>query len=130
MKTFENEMLIIPNGKLAESIIDNYAKPDLYARSTISFGVEYGSDVEKTRKVVIDTLKKIPKVIKNNEDYPIQVLFIKMGDFALEMEARFWVEHYIDKFLTKVEATEKIYNNLKKSNIGIPFPTRTVYLKK
>jgi len=130
IRTFENEMLIIPNGKLAESIIDNYAQPDLYARATVAFGVEYGSNVEKVRKIVMETLRKMPKVIKDDKGYPVEVLFMRMGDFALEMEARLWVKSYTEKFHTKIEATEKIYNALMKSKINIPFPTRTVYLKK
>src|SRR3989344_4682058 len=128
IRTFENEMLIIPNGKLAESIIDNYAQPDLYARATVAFGVEYGSNVEKVRKIVMETLRKMPKVIKDDKGYPVEVLFMRMGDFALEMEARLWVKSYTEKFHTKIEATEKIYNALMKSKINIPFPTRTVYL--
>ncbi|MBL7148175.1 MAG: mechanosensitive ion channel family protein [Nanoarchaeota archaeon] len=130
MKTFDNEMLVIPNGKLADSIIQNYAQPDLYARAVISFGVEYGSNIDKVRKVVVETLKKMPKVIKNDMEHPIEVLFINMGDFALQFEAKFWVKSYKERYLSKMEATEKIYNALRKSKVGIPFPTRTVYLKK
>ena len=130
MKTFDNELLIIPNGKLADSIIQNYAQPDLYARGIIPFGVEYGLDVDKVRKTVIDTLKKFPQIIQCEEDHPIQVLFMKMGDFALQFEARFWVKSYSERFQTKVDATEAIYKGLTKAKIGIPFPTRTIYMKK
>ena len=130
MKTFDNEMLVIPNGKLAESVIQNYAQPDLNARGRISFGVEYGSNVDKVRKVVTDTLKKIPAVLKRDRNHPIQVLFLNMGDSALEFEARFWVKSYDERFRTKVKATEEIYKDLTKAKIGIPFPTRTVYMKK
>jgi len=130
MKTFDNEMLVIPNGKLADSIIQNYAQPDMYARGIIPFGVEYGSDVDKVRKVVIDTLKKFKVIIKNDGEHPIQVLFMDMGDFALKFEARFWVGSYRDRFQTKVDATEAIYKALTKAKIGIPFPTSMVYLKK
>lgn len=130
IKTYDNEMLIIPNGKLSESIIQNFAEPDLSVRGVIPFGVEYGSDVNKVRKVVIDTLMKIEKIIKNDVNHPVEVLFINMGDFSLNFEARFWVASYTERFYTKVQATEEIYKNLTKSKIGIPFPTRTVYLKK
>jgi MscS family membrane protein len=130
MKTFDNEMLVIPNGKLADSTIQNYAQPNLYARGIIPFGVEYGSDVDRVRKVVINTLKEFDLIMKNDDEHPIQVLFMDMGDFALKFEARFWVKSYKDRFQTKVDATESIYKALVKSKIGIPFPTSTVYLKK
>lgn len=130
MRTFDNEMLVIPNGKLSDAILQNYAQPDSYARARIPFGVEYGSDIDKLRRIIIETLSKMKNVIKKDEDHPIEILFMNMGDSALEFEARFWVESYTIRFETKVDATEKIYKTLTKSKIGIPFPTRTIYLKK
>ncbi len=130
VRTFNNELLIVPNGQMANSTIQNYKAPDLSIRIDIPFGVEYGSNPDKVKKVVQDTLSSIKKVIKNNPNKPIQVLFLNMGDSALEFSARFWVDDLKDKLSTKEEAVTKIYNNLAKSRIGIPFPTRTVYLKK
>ena len=130
IRTWNNELLIIPNGTLANSTIQNYKKPDLSVRAEITFGVEYGSDIDKVKEVVERTLKKVPKVVKKDDEKPIQILFLNMGDSALEFKARFWVKNYGDKFSTKIRATEDIYKSLNKSKIGIPFPTRTVYLKK
>ena len=112
MRTFDNELLVIPNGRLADATLQNYAQPDLYARSRIPFGVEYGSNTDKVRKLVIETLSKMTNVIKKDKKYQIEVLFIKMGDSALEFEARFWVKLYEDRFKTKVKATEEIYKSL------------------
>ena len=55
---------------------------------------------------------------------------MEMGDFALKFRALFWVKNFDIKFETKAVATEEIYNALTKAKIGIPFPTRTVYLNK
>ncbi|HEB34281.1 MAG TPA: mechanosensitive ion channel, partial [Candidatus Aminicenantes bacterium] len=58
------------------------------------------------------------------------VLFLEMSDFSLDFVARAWVESYTDAYSTKLKMTDEIYNALNKANIGIPFPTRTVYTKK
>ncbi len=130
LRTWNNELLIIPNGKLANTTIQNYKKPDLSVRGEVNFGVEYGANVKSVKKIVNEAIKTIKTIIPNSTKKPIQVLFLKMGDSALEFNARFWVSDYSDKFSTELEATEKIYNALNKGKIGIPFPTRTVYLKK
>ena len=53
-----------------------------------------------------------------------------MGDFALKFKVLFWIDN-IDKKLEKTdEALARIYRILNKNKIGIPFPTRTVYMKK
>ena len=124
--TFDNELVTIPSGKLAESAILNFLQPNPQVRVTIDFGVEYGSDTGKVRKIVIETLSKIPAVLKEPEP---KVLMTEMADFALKFSALFWVKEFDVKFATKAQATEEIYHDLIKAGIGIPFPTRTVYLK-
>jgi len=126
IKTWDNEMITVPNGKMADSRILNFMQPDPTVRAAIDFGVEHGSDPSKVRKVVLDTISKIPNVLK--EPVPT-VMMMEMGDFALKFKVFFWVKSFDIKFDTKSLATEEIYNALRKANICIPFPTRTVYLK-
>lgn len=126
IKTWDNELVTVPNGKLADSRILNFIQPDPSIRVAIEFGVEYGSDTAKVRKVVLDVVGKIKGVLK---DPAPKVMMAEMGDFALKFRAMFWVENFDIKFDTKALATEEIYNALIKAKIGIPFPTRTVYLK-
>ena len=130
LRTWSNELLIIPNGQLANTTIQNYKKPDLSVRGEVEFGVEYGANTTSVKKIVKEAIQTIKTIVPNSTKKPIQVLFLKMGDSALEFKARFWVTDYSDKFSAELEATEKIYKALNKSKIGIPFPTRTVYLKK
>jgi len=127
IKTWDGELITIPNGKLADSRILNFVQPQPSVRAVIDFGVEYGSDADKVRKVVLETIKKLPGVMKDPEP---KVLMMEMGDFALKFKALFWVDNFDIKFETKSLATEEIYNALRKNGIGIPFPTRTIYMKK
>lgn len=130
IKTFDNELIILPNGKLADTKIMNYLQPDPKVRCAIEFGVEYGSDVDDVKKIVLDAINSMPNVLKNPEDVHAKIMFMEMGDFALKFRALFWVSTFDERFPTKEIALEKIYNSLRKHKIGIPFPTRTVYLSK
>ncbi|MDO8480324.1 MAG: mechanosensitive ion channel family protein [Nanoarchaeota archaeon] len=122
-----NELIIIPNGKFADSKIMNWSLPDRRLRVVVTFGVEYGSDVEKVKKVATDLLKADKGVLV--EPAP-EVFFLKMSDFALDFSARFWIADLDDKVVMKDKVTTAIYAALRKNKIGIPFPTRTIYLKK
>lgn len=126
IKTWDGELIIIPNGKLADSKILNYVLPEPPVRASIDFGVEYGSEPEKVRKAVLEVIKKIHGVMK--EPAP-NVVMMEMGDFALKFRALFWVENFDIKFDIKAHATEEIYKEFGKTGIVISFPTRTVYLK-
>lgn len=127
LKTYDNEVIYIPNGYLANTKIKNFTEPDLSIRTSVNFGVEYGSDTKKVQKVVLEAMKKIESIIEQPE--PV-VLFLKMSDFSLDFVAKAWVESYADAYSTKLKMTDEIYNALNRANISIPFPTRTVYTKK
>ena len=125
LKTYDNEIIFIPNGQLANMRIRNYVQPNPRIRVVINFGVEYGTEIEKVKKVIEPVLRKI----KGASDKPyMNVVFLEMADFALLFQARFWVDDYREAYGKKLEATEKIYDALNKAKIGIPFPTRTVYM--
>ena len=125
--TFDNEIVTIPNGKLADSKIINFVQPDPTIRFAVDFGVEYGSDSSKVRRVVLDAVKRVPDVLKKPQP---KVLMIDMGDSALKFTVLFWVPGYNDRYDdTKALVVEEIYKSLQKSGIGIPFPTRTIYVK-
>ncbi len=127
LATYDNEIIYIPNGYLANSRVQNYTRPTPKIRVVINFGVEYGSDIKKVRKVVQGTLKKIKDLMTDPEP---AVSFVEMGDSSLKFKAIFWVEQWDTAYGKKLEAIEKIYDDLNKNKINIPFPTRTVYLQK
>jgi MscS family membrane protein len=125
--TYDNEVIYIPNGYLANSQVQNYTRPSPKIRSNVNFGVEYGSDAAQVQKVVLEILKKDKEILKDPKP---AVHFLEMGDFALNFKAYFWVEKWGMAYNKKLEMTEAIYNGLNKAKIGIPFPTQTIELKK
>lgn len=127
IRTPDNELLIIPNGPLSTMTIQNWAQHNEKIRVTVDFGVDYSSDPKQVKKVVEDAIKKIKLVLK---DPAPNVAFMDMGDFALRFKAIFWIESVKDRFNVKSEAVGVIYDTLKENKIDIPFPTRTLIMKK
>ena len=127
IRTFDNELIIMPNGMLSNMKIINFAKPEVKARLQIKFGVVYGTDPDKVKKVILAILKKNKQVLKDPEPF---LRFKKMSDFSLDFVAYAWSHTYKDRFMLKDQLTTQIYKELQKRKIGIPFPTRTVYIKK
>lgn len=126
IKSRDGDLVILPNGKLADSKIYNYHKPLPTTRVTVDFGVKYGSEIEKVKKIILKELSGINAVLRNPE--PV-VIFSELGDFSLKFKAHFWVRSIEKKMEAKEAASIVIYNALNKNKIGIPFPTRTIYLK-
>ena len=125
--TFDNEVIIIPNGKLADSNIHNVAKPEPKSRVVIPFSVAYGSDIGKVKKLILIEIKKITGYIEDPE--PV-VRFLKMADSGLEFKAYFFVDTFENRFNAIDEANTRIYNALNGAKISIPFPQVDVHLKR
>ncbi len=126
MRTYENEVIFLPNSQLANARIKNFTGPDVSIRVTVNFGVAYGSDVARVKRVVLDAIRELDDILQ--EPAP-DVLFLNMSDFSLDMCARVWVDNYGKQFARKLELTELVYTTLNESGIEIPFPTRTLYMK-
>ncbi len=125
MRTYDNEVISLPNSQLANARIKNYTRPDATIRVSVNFAVTYGSDVAEVKRVVLGAISQLDDIMQ--EPGP-QVLFLNMGDFSLDMCARVWVDNYGKQFARKLDMTELIYNTLNESGIEIPFPTRTVHM--
>ena len=124
IRTFNNQIITIPNGKLAANKIENYVQPDPSARVVIQFGVAYGSNIDKVKKIVMKEIMKIEGLKKSNEPF---VRFIEMGESALLFKAYFWVKDYKKRIPATDEANEGIYKALNKNKIVIPFPQLDVH---
>lgn len=127
IRTYDNEIIIIPNGNLSNSKIQNYTKPTSKVRVNVDVGVEYGTDVDKVKKIIIESISKMKDVLENPTPC---VNFVLMGDFSLHFKLFFWVDDWKISYSKKLEATELVYNGLNKAKIGIAFPTQTIHLKK
>ncbi|MCX6777967.1 MAG: mechanosensitive ion channel family protein [Candidatus Micrarchaeota archaeon] len=119
IRTYNNEMITVPNSILAKTKIKNYVQPDHSLRLVVKFGVAYGTDTERARKVILSTIKGITGISKAQEP---KVVFTSMGDSAVLGEAYFWVEDYSTGYDRWVEATEEIYKVPRMRGGGIPSP--------
>lgn len=126
IRTWDNETIIIPNGILANSRVQNIEGPDPKVRAVVPFSVAYGSNVRQVKDVVLKTIKKIKDCLDDPEPY---VTFDAMADSSLNFSARFWVANPNLRYGASLQAREMIYDALNKNNINIPFPTHTIYMK-
>ena len=126
IKSFDNEMIIIPNSVMAGSTVKNFFQPDISIRVNIEFGVEYGVDPEYIKKIVLEDVEKIDIIDKEKD---VQVIFLEMADSSLNFKVRFWVDDIAKKWPAHQEAITRVYRRLYKEGIGIPYPQSTIWMR-
>jgi small-conductance mechanosensitive channel len=127
IKTLDNQLLIIPNSDLCNTMLTNLAFPNSRAKGRINIGVAYGSDVDQVKALLITTALEADCVLSN----PLpEAYFVSFGDSALNLSLFFWVEEYTTLFATVDRVNSLIIKRFREQNIEIPFPIRTVIMDK
>ena len=127
-----NNYVIIPNGKLAQNIITNYSLPDSRSHIRINYNVSYDSDINKVEKLLLETINEVlPSIPGTMTEPPPVVLFNPgPGDYALIFTVSIPISKYADRNIIISEINKAIFQKFKKENINIPYPIRTIYMKR
>jgi len=128
IKSFdEGNEVIVPNNSLVTSKITNYGRPLIHLKMVVKIGVAYGSDIKKTREVLLDCTTKIDGI---QEDPSPRVYFMEMADFSLNFRVVFWIADFRQRFDIRDKFVSLAYEELQSQGIRIPFPTRTIHIEK
>jgi len=131
IKMLPNNMVVIPNSKLAQSVVTNYYLPEKRMSLLIPIGVSYSSDPDKVEKILVEEAKmavgEIPGLLGDPEPF---VRFIPgFGGSSLDFTLICQVQEFVDQYLAQHELRKRIFRRFKNEGIDIPFPHRTVYLR-
>ena len=120
--------ITIPNSVIANAkIINESGGPHENERIRLSVGVAYGTDVALVKNILIEIAKNCDLVSKEFEP---RIRFRTFGESSLIFELLCWIDKPESRGKTVDFLNTEIYNSFNKNNIEIPFPQRTVHLKK
>jgi len=120
--------ITIPNSVIATSkIINESGGPHEKERIRISLDVAYGSDIDKVKDIMLNIALNSNEVCDSPKP---RVRFRKFGDSGLNLQLLCWIERPELRGRVIDELSILIYNNFNQEDIEIPFPQRTVHIKK
>ncbi len=125
LHTFDNQVVFIPNGPLANGEIINLSDRK-NRRAEIQIGISYGDSVDTARKVILDVLNKDARVMKSPEP---QVFVSDLADSSVVLTVWYWTK-YADWFASQGDLREALYRELPRKKINFPFPQIDVHMKK
>lgn len=130
VRMLPNNMVVVPNNKLVQSIITNYYLPEKELAVLVQVGVHYDGDLEKVERVTCEVarevLKTVPGGVASFEPFIRYHTFNQSSiDFNVVLRAR----EFTDGFVVKHEFIKRLQARYAKEGIIIPFPIRTVHLR-
>lgn len=130
IKEIPNNLIIVPNTKLASAILKNYHLPAKEIVIQIPIGVSYDSDLERVEQITVDVAREVMQVVSGGvPEFEPFILYQDFGEFSINFKVFLKVREFFDQRLVKHEFIKRLHKRYRKEEIEIPFPTRTMYLK-
>ena len=131
IRQLPNNIVIIPNSKLASAIVTNYYFPERELAVLVQVGVSYDSDLEKVEKVTIEVAKEVMQEVSGGvPEFTPFIRYHTFDDFSINFTVILRAKEFVDQYLVKHEFVKRLKKRYDQEGIEIPFPIRTVFLKK
>lgn len=128
IRTWANNFVIVPNSKLAESIITNLSAPQRETVVLVDCGVSYESDLEKVERVTLEVAKEIQKNVEQvAKDYEPCLRYHTFGDSNINFWIILKVKKPLDKYLVTHQLIKALKRRYNQENIEISWPVRKIY---
>ncbi len=130
IRVLANNMVVVPNAKLAESIVTNYHLPEKRMSVLIPISVSYESDPTRIEAILVEeaifAIGHVPGLLAEPAAF---VRFIPgFGESSLDFTLIVQVNEFVDQYLVQHELRKRIFARFQKEGIEIPFPQRVVHL--
>nr|WP_302473493.1 mechanosensitive ion channel domain-containing protein [Thalassolituus sp.] len=125
LKTPDNKVITIPNGNVFSGTMTNFSEQPT-RRVDMVFGIGYGSDLLKAKKILEEMVNADERVLKD----PAPVVKVhELADSSVNLICRPWVNS-ADYWGLYWDMMEKVKLRFDEEGIEIPFPQVSVHMEK
>jgi MscS family membrane protein len=121
----DNLVIVVPNNEIMRRDIVNYTMSGSRIRLRIPIDVEYDSDLDFTKELVLGAAAEVVGVC---EDPGPVVILRGFGPSEVKLQLRVWIEDARQRRAIADEITGKVVERFAKAGLSMPYPKRDVYL--
>ncbi|MBX0324661.1 mechanosensitive ion channel family protein [Halomicroarcula sp. F13] len=124
VRTFDNELLTVPNSELTDGVIKNPVAKD-QLRLKFVFGIGYDDDIDKATDIILEEAEKHEGIL---EDPAPSVRLVELGDSSVGLQSRIWIDNPSRSDFVKArgEYVQSVKERFDEEDINIPYPNRTI----
>ena len=122
LTTSDNKIVFAPNGEMSSAVVTNHNRKET-RRLQFTFGVEYGTDFELVKSVLLEIINKDSRILKTPAP------FIELGELAdssVNIIVRVWV-NTPDYWNVNFDMNKNVYATFNEKGISFPFPQLTIH---
>lgn len=127
VRNLSNNLVIIPNGRLARTNMTNFTQPEQKLSILVQVGVGYDSDLEHVERVTLDVVDSVMADVSGGvADHEAAVRFHTFADSRINFTVILGVGEFSDQYRIKHEFIKRLHERYRAEAISIPAPARTV----
>jgi small-conductance mechanosensitive channel/CRP-like cAMP-binding protein len=116
---------VIPNSIISKEQIINFYRPTRLHALLLYVGVEYGAPPNRVKEILINCALETKGVASTPR--PLARL-VNYGDFSITYQLKYFIEDRPMAEDIQSDVMTRIWYNLRRNNIRIPFPIRDVFI--
>jgi len=124
IRMLSNNVVVVPNKRVAESVITNYDLGEPRMGLTLRVRIDYGADPDHVERVLVEEATRavgdVPGLL--GDPPPSARLIPGFGDYSLEFTLAYQVRTFVDQFLVQDELRKRLLRRLRAERIRIPIP--------
>jgi small-conductance mechanosensitive channel len=127
VRMLPNNIVLIPNAKLAQSVITNYYLPEKEMAVLVQVGVHYASDLKKVERVTCEVAKEVMREVPGGvPGFEPFIRYHTFADFSINFTVILRAKEFVDNYLIKHEFIKRLHERFAKEGIIIPYPIRAI----
>ncbi len=122
VRTFDNELLTVPNSQLTDSVIKNPVEGGRL-RLKFVFGIGYDDDIDAATEIILEEADAHDGIMDDPEP---SVRLIELEDSSVGLQSRIWIDDPSRADFVKVrgEYVKRVKERFDEAGIEIPYPQR------
>lgn len=127
IKMLSNNVVLIPNSKITQTILVNYYLPTKEISFGVDLAVHYNSDLKKVERVTAEVAKEIMKEVKGGvPGFEPSVRYQGFGESGINFFVGLMAKEFSDQYLIRHEFIKRLHERYQKELIVIPHPIRAI----
>ncbi len=127
IRTWENQLVVIPNSRLADTIVTNYSEPTPPINVFLTCRVSYNSDLDRVEAVSRDAMTRVLEESPHGvKDYGSYFAFDTFGESNVDFWLFVQAKDRLASFELRSELINELHRRFAAEGIVINYPVRSL----
>jgi len=124
IRTFDNELLTVPNSNLTDDVIKNPVANE-QLRLKFVFGIGYEDDIDQATEIIVEEAENHPDIL---DDPAPTVRLTELADSYVGLQSRIWIDNPSRADFVKIRGdyVTAVKQRFDDAGINIPYPQRDI----